>query len=310
MHSGSQAVRRRYPCLPQAALAFREFVLGISARSRRRGCQNRHHTFILLSFLSATIRAEIPRGNKLEVENASVKPPVEWPKSPNSPASTIKIVAIAASVGGLKAITKILTGLPSNFPDQARFHTSDKVEVPEGIHLLWMPPKSPVQHLHPKHRSLMAEILERQTSLPVRQAEEGNSLSPGTVYIAPPDYHPLFDGRDFRAADFFLVNADDTLSLNQSKAQHFVRPSAEMLFNSVANSYGERAIAVVLTGAGKDGITGVQTIHQQGGIVIAQDEKTSECFSMPNTAIQTGIVDFILPLPSIAAKLVSLVSES
>ena len=204
------------------------------------------------------------------MENANVKP-----RHPNSPVSTIEIVAIAASVGGLKAISQVLQGLPSNFPAAIVI----------------------VQHLHPKHRSLMAEILERQTSLPVRQAKEEDSLSPGTVYIAPPDYH-------------LLVNTNGTLSLNQSKAQHFVRPSADMLFNSVANSYGERAIAVVLTGAGKDGITGVQTIHEQGGIVIAQDEKTSECFSMPNTAIQTGIVDFILPLPNIAAKLVSLVSES
>ena len=208
-------------------------------------------------------------GNKL-VENANVKP-----RHPNSPTLKFEIVAIAASVGGLKAITKILTGLPSDFPAA--------IVV--------------VQHLHPKHRSLMAEILERQTSLPVMQAKQEDSLSPGTVYIAPPDYH-------------LLVNADGTLSLNQSKVQHFVRPSADMLFNSVANSYGERAIAVVLTGAGKDGITGVQTIHQQGGIVIAQDEKTSECFNMPNTAIQTGVVDFILPLPNIAAKLVSLVTES
>lgn len=196
------------------------------------------------------------------------------PRYPNSPASKIEIVAIAASLGGLKAISQILSTLPSNFPAAIVI----------------------VQHLHPKHRSMMVEILTRRISLPIKQAKEGDSLNLG-VYIAPPDYH-------------LLVNANHTLSLNQSQRQHFVRPSADILFNSVASSYRKQAIAVVLTGSGKDGIKGVQTIHQQGGIVIVQDEKTSECFSMPNTAIQTGIVDWILPLPNIADKLISLVAES
>lgn len=143
---------------------------------------------------------------------------------------------------------------------------------------------------------MLATILAQQSLLPVKEAEDGCSISPGMVYIAPPDYH-------------LLVNPDSTLSLNQSERVNFVRPSAEWLFESVANSYKDRAIAVVLTGAGKDGMLGVQAIHRLGGVVIAQDQKTSECFSMPQAAIQTGMVDFILPLPQIAPKLISLVTQ-
>ncbi len=88
---------------------------------------------------------------------------------------------------------------------------------------------------------------------------------------------------------------------------HFVRPSADLLFESVAASYKDRAIAVVLTGTGSDGVMGVQAIKKMGGTVIAQDVRTSEFFGMPGAAIQTGSVDFILPLEEIAAVLVKLV---
>lgn len=90
----------------------------------------------------------------------------------------------------------------------------------------------------------MAEILGRRTPIQVRQAKAGDHLAPATAYIAPPNHH-------------LLVNSDGTLSLTQSKLVHFVRPSADLLFESVAGSYKERAIAVVLTGTGIDGAMGV-----------------------------------------------------
>jgi two-component system chemotaxis response regulator CheB len=140
----------------------------------------------------------------------------------------------------------------------------------------------------------MAEILSRRTSLTVKQAEAGDRIERGTVFIAPPDNH-------------LLVNADGTLSLTQTELVHFVRPSADLLFESVAAAYRERAIAVVLTGSGSDGAMGVRAIKKMGGTVIAQDEATSEFFAMPNAAIETGFVDFVLPLDEMAAALVSLV---
>ncbi len=106
-----------------------------------------------------------------------------------------------------------------------------------------------------------------------------------------------------------MVNPDKTLSLTQSELVHFVRPSADLLFDSVAASHKERAIAVVLTGTGNDGAMGVQAIDKMGGTVIAQDKETAEFFGMPSAAIKTGAVDFILPLAEIAPALISLVMQ-
>jgi len=185
--------------------------------------------------------------------------------------SPYDIVAVAASAGGLAALGRVLAGLPEDFPAT--------IVV--------------VQHLDPRHHSLMAAILSRRTGLQVREAQEGDSLHPHTVYIAPPDYH-------------LLVNSDATLSLSHSELVHFLRPSADLLFESVAASFKERAIAVVLTGTGSDGAMGIQAIKKMGGTVIAQDEGTSEFFGMPSAAIKTQNVDFILPLDEVAAALVTL----
>jgi two-component system, chemotaxis family, protein-glutamate methylesterase/glutaminase len=184
-----------------------------------------------------------------------------------------EIVALAASAGGLRALTEVLATLPADF--RAALVV--------------------VQHLDPRHRSLMAEILGRRTSLRVQEACEGDALQPGIAYIAPPNRH-------------LLVNPDSTLSLSQTELVHFVRPSADLLFESVAASYRERAIAVVLSGTGRDGAMGVRAIKKMGGTVIVQDEKTSEFFGMPDAAQQTGIADFILPLPEIAPALQTLVN--
>jgi two-component system chemotaxis response regulator CheB len=188
--------------------------------------------------------------------------------------ASFDVVAVAASAGGLTAISRLLASLPASFPAAIVI----------------------VQHLDPRHRSLMAEILSRRTQLRVRQAQEGDQLQPATVYIAPPNRH-------------LLVNPDGSLSLSQSELVHFVRPSADLLFESVAASYKDRAIAVVLTGTGSDGTMGVQAIKKMGGTVIAQDENTSEFFGMPSAAIQTGHVDFILPLDEVSPALVTLVMK-
>lgn len=182
------------------------------------------------------------------------------------------IVALAASAGGLAALAAVLSGLPDDFPAALVI----------------------VQHLDPRHRSLMADILSRRTKLKVKQAAEGDRLSPGIAYIAPPDRH-------------LLVNPDGSLSLSQSELVHFVRPSADLLFESVAASYKGHAIAVVLTGNGSDGAMGVQAIKKMGGTVIVQDEKSSQFSGMPSAAIRTGQSDFILPLGEIAAALMTLV---
>jgi two-component system, chemotaxis family, protein-glutamate methylesterase/glutaminase len=184
-----------------------------------------------------------------------------------------EIVALAASAGGLKALSEVLGALPADFPAALVV----------------------VQHVDPRHRSLMAEILGKRTALAVSEAREGDRLRPGRTFIAPPDRH-------------LLVNPGGVLSLSQTELVHFVRPSADLLFESAAASYRERAIAVVLSGSGRDGAMGVKAIKKMGGTVIVQDEETSEFFGMPGAARQTGTADFVLPLHEIAPALQTLVS--
>ncbi len=191
------------------------------------------------------------------------------------PSLPFKIVAIASSAGGLNALSILLAGLPNDFP---------------AIVVV-------VQHLDPQHPSLLAGILNQRTGLSVKEAEDGEYLAPATVYIAPPNHH-------------LLINPNNTISLTQSKLVHFVRPSADLLYESVAASYQSRAIAVILTGSGSDGSMGVTAIKAMGGLVIAQNEATAEFFSMPDAAIKTGCVDFVLPLEEIAPHLTKLVMES
>jgi two-component system chemotaxis response regulator CheB len=189
------------------------------------------------------------------------------------PDSPFDIVAIAASAGGVTALTKILGGLPGDLG---------------AIVVI-------VQHVDPRHRSLMPQVIGRQSRLPVGHAEDGMELRPDHVYLAPPGEH-------------LLVNRDGTVTLTHTELVNFVRPSADLLFESVAASYGERAIAVVLTGTGHDGSLGVTAIKQRGGTVIAQDESSSEFFGMPSAAIRTGAVDFVLPLEQIPLALITLLA--
>ena len=183
------------------------------------------------------------------------------------------VVAVATSAGGLNALSVILGGLPADFPAAIAI----------------------VMHLSPDHKSLLAEILKFRTPLMVKQAYPGDLLCRSRVFVAPPNHH-------------LSVARSGHLKLSSPTADkiHFARPSAEPLFASVAEVYKKHAIAVVLTGGDGDGSTGVQLIKDHGGLVIAQDRPTSQDFSMPETSIKTGDVDFILPLDKIAAKLMEL----
>lgn len=188
------------------------------------------------------------------------------------PNIAFNVVALAASRGGLKAISTVLSALPADFPAAILV----------------------VQHLSPEYPSQLPKILSQRTALRVKPAATGNVLRPGTVYVAVPGQH-------------LLVAPNGTLLLSDAPKMNFVRPAADKLFMSVATTYKSRAIAVVLTGSGCDGTLGVLSIKKHGGIAIAQDESTSERFNMPGAAIATGKVDVVLPLDAIASTLVHLV---
>ena len=183
------------------------------------------------------------------------------------------VIAIAASAGGLDALTQILGALPR--------------ELPAAIVI--------VVHLYPHHQSILAELLSRKTGLTVTQAKEGNRLAYGCVYVAPPDRH-------------LIVEAGGLLTLSSAAKVHYTRPAADPLFISVAALYKENAIGIVLTGGDGDGSAGIEAIKQAGGTTIAQDEATSLQFSMPRSAIATGDVDYVCPLLEIGSLIVKLLA--
>lgn len=183
-----------------------------------------------------------------------------------------KVVALCASAGGVNALVEILSGLKADFPAAVVI----------------------VQHLARQYPSQLANILSRRTQLKVKQAETGDKLAPGQVYIALPDQH-------------LLINPDHTLALSHAELVNFLRPSGDLLLESMAASVKENAIAVILTGTGSDGAMGIQAIKKMKGFVIAQDKTTSEYFGMPQAAINTKCVDQIVPLDQIATFLINLV---
>lgn len=180
------------------------------------------------------------------------------------------VVAIGSSAGGLKALMQVLRSLPKGFPSS--------IVV--------------VQHLSPERKSWLPDLLGRSTALTVKQAEHGEILLPGTVYTAPPDEH--------------LLVGPGKIQLAHTQLVHFSRPSIDLLFESVAGTYGSRSIAVVLTGSGKDGSEGLRAIKEAGGVTLAQSPETAEFRPMPEAAVKTGCVDFILPLEKIGEKLAEL----
>ena len=185
------------------------------------------------------------------------------------------VVALVGSAGGLRGFTRVLEQLPAGF---------DAAIVV-------------VLHLQAAHPSMLARILARSSHLPVKQAESGDVLEPGHVYVAPPDAH-------------LLVTADGTMQLDNRPPIHFLRPSADVLLESLASAYAGECLAVVFSGTGSDGAAGAVLLKDAGGVVLAQDEASSEFFGMPSAAIESGAVDQVLALDKIAPELVEFVRQS
>jgi two-component system chemotaxis response regulator CheB len=176
------------------------------------------------------------------------------------------IVAIGASAGGLNALTELLHPLPADFP---------AVVV--------------VQHLDPAHKSHLAPLLTRKAERQVKQAQHGEPILPGVVYVAPPDEH--------------LLVGPGKIQLAHSQLVHFSRPSIDLLFESVAGMYGSRSIGVVLSGSNRDGSVGIRAIKEAGGTTLAQDPASAEFRVMPQAAVATGCVDFVGPIANLAGVL-------
>ena len=192
-----------------------------------------------------------------------------------SVAEKFDIVAVASSAGGITALSRVLGALPAG------------LRVPLLI----------VQHLDPRHETVIADVLSRRSNMPVKLARADMVAQPGFAYVAPPNHH-------------LLVAAGGMLALSSSELVHFVRPSADLLFESVAGAYGSRAIACVLTGSGSDGAMGVSAVKSAQRHGHRPGSGDAEFKGMPEAAVATGAVDFVLPLDEIGSVIRSLVEAA
>jgi two-component system chemotaxis response regulator CheB len=181
------------------------------------------------------------------------------------------LVAIGASLGGLAAIRVVLRPLPR--------------ELAAAVVV--------AQHRAPEsHPTAFRDLLGAVTPLRVCEPVDKDSLRPGTVYLAPPDYHLLVEG--------------GRLALSTDAPVQYARPSIDVLFESVAESYRDRSVGVVLTGANADGAKGLARLAELGGAAIVQDPATAECDEMPRAALAAVPDALVLPLGEIPSALVAL----
>ena len=184
------------------------------------------------------------------------------------------LIVVGASLGGLHAISKLLADLPPGFPVPVVI-AQHRTSTPDGGGLV--------------------QLLSDHTPLTVIEADDKMTLAPGTVYLAPADYH-------------LLVEERGTLALSTEAPVLAARPSIDVLFETAAEAYAAEVIGVVLTGASADGAEGLATLKARGGLAIVQDPATAECATMPAAAIAGGMVDYVLPIERIGGHLVALVA--
>ncbi len=186
--------------------------------------------------------------------------------------SPVQVVAIGVSTGGPDALARLLPMLPANFP------------VPIVI----------AQHMPPIFTSLLATRLSAKSALPVRECVSGEPLTPGCAVIAPGDFHMVASQEEGVVV----------LKTHQGPKENFCRPSVDVLFHSIARVYGARALAVVLTGMGQDGLKGCEALRSLGARIYVQDEASSVVWGMPGFVAKGGLADKILPLAHMGAEIV------
>jgi two-component system CheB/CheR fusion protein len=193
-----------------------------------------------------------------------------------APPTPFPIVGIGASAGGLAAFVAFFSGMPADSDPNMAFVL--------------------VQHLAPDHESLLTELIQRATRMPVFEVEDGMVVQSNCVYIIPPN------------RDMAFLNG--TLHLLEPTAARGHRLPIDYLFHSLAQDQGERAIGIVLSGTGSDGTLGVRAIKERGGMVMAQNMASCEFDSMPHNAIATGMVDYELPPAEMPAQLIAYVTHA
>jgi len=185
-----------------------------------------------------------------------------------------KVIAIGASTGGTEALKNVLSKMPPNSP---------------GIMV--------VQHMPANFTTAFAERLDGLCQITVKEAQNNDSVNPGTALIAPGNYHMIFR----RSGARYYV------AIKDGPVVHHQRPAVDVLFKSTAQYAGANSIGVILTGMGSDGAAGLLEMKRSGAKTIAQDEKSCVVFGMPNEAIKLGAADKVVPLDKIAQEIVKMV---
>lgn len=198
-------------------------------------------------------------------------PPEAGPREVRPRAERLDVVGIGVSTGGPNALATILSRLAADFP------------VPILV----------VQHMPPVFTRLLAERLCDSTPLRVREAVPGGQLEPGVVWLARGDHHMVVEKQGRRTS----------VSINQEPRENSCRPSVDVLFRSLAATFGPRSLAVVLTGMGRDGLLGCHEVRDAGGQVLVQDEATSVVWGMPGFVANAGLAQAVLPLDGVAAEI-------
>ncbi|WP_281645071.1 chemotaxis protein CheB [Parendozoicomonas sp. Alg238-R29] len=186
----------------------------------------------------------------------------------------MKVIVIGASAGGSKALAELLGYLPASFP------------LPVVV----------VKHHKPGAANDMASWLDCRIALDAHFAEDKEKVKPGTVIVAPPDYH-------------LLVDQDGSVELSLDEPVIYSRPSLDVLFETAAEAFGDQAIGVVLTGASRDGANGSETIRKAGGQVFVQNPETAEVSVMPKAALGKSDLSNAMELDCLATKLLGLANE-
>ena len=181
------------------------------------------------------------------------------------------ILVIGTSTGGPQTLSHIFPHFPA--------------DIPTGILV--------VQHMPPIFTKSLADRLNKISEIKVKEAEEGDEIRPGLALVAPGGYHMTVEEKTISGRKIRYV------SLNQNDRIHGVRPSVDITFTTAANIYGDKTVGVILTGMGQDGANSMGLIKAKGGYTIAQDEKTSIIFGMPQAAIKLGVIDSVLPIDQI-----------
>jgi two-component system, chemotaxis family, protein-glutamate methylesterase/glutaminase len=187
----------------------------------------------------------------------------------------INAVVMGASTGGPKALYSVITDLPED------------LNVPVFV----------VQHMPQGFTRAFAERLNKSSKLKVLEASEGENIENNTVYIAPGGRH-------------MILGQDRRIHLSDEPPIWGVRPAVDKLFSSASKLYGSHLLSAVLTGMGKDGASGTMEIKNAGGITISEDESSCTIYGMPRAAYETGKVDMVLPLKSIASEITNVVKSS